>query len=794
MAREPETRASVPRTRELVEQLERSRADERALRRLVEEPAERALVLAPDGSVSFVRGSWDVGLVEGTDVFEALSPSEAARLRDGWAQLRSGRSRLRIDTLDLESSTAPHLCELEAVGPPGDPAARVIVRCLQPDEVLRERFERQRSLLESISQNINEGIFRSTYESGLVYVNEAFARMFGYTVDEILEISPADLYADPSERERLAAIELETGELRNVEVRLRRKDGNVFHGRMSSRPIYLGDEVAYYDGAVADVTEEHEARVELESFRERLNGLLDNSPLACIEFDRDGVVRGWNPAATRIFGHEADEVLGRDVVDVLLQGVDLQPAMTTWNALVENRGGRHMVHQNSRRDGRLITCEWYNTPLFDENGQVVSVLAMAQDVSRRIESDRELKRFAADVEQAKIRLERQATELSVTVAELEEARRQAEDATRAKGEFLANMSHEIRTPMNGVIGMTSLLLETDLDAEQQEFVDTIHRSGESLLHIINEILDFSKIEAGALLIESLPFDLWQCVEDSAEVMATRAAEKSVELVVRIDPSVPRWVEGDASRLRQVIVNLVSNAVKFTEAGEVVVRVADRGGDGVVIAVQDTGIGIPREKLDALFEPFTQVDASTTRRFGGTGLGLTISRRLTEMMRGNLRVESEVERGTTFYLVFPLPATDPPQDAEPAPDPRPAVRGREVAVVCRHQETRRWFEQLLVHWGARTSSFVSGTEAMLWTAQGGRADLWIVDRDLGDMEGTEVCHAVRLERPDSRIVLVSDVLARIASKDVDGRLSKPVRADTLASTLIARVARPKVVPE
>ena len=789
MTREPDTAVPVAPNDELRGELERCRADARAMRRLAEEPADRALVLARDGTVLFARGEWEGGPTTGTNAFEALEPAESERLREGCGRVASDGARVRIAPLGPGGAGAPESYDLEAVGAAADPAARVIVRRSQPTDALREHFERQRSLLESISRNIDEGIFRSTYESGLVYVNDAFARMFGYTVDEILEISPADLYAEPSERERLAALELESGELRNAEVRLRRKDGTIFHGRMSSRPIYVDGEVAYYDGAVSDVTEEHEARLELEEYRERLNGLMDNSPLACIEMTRECVISDWNPAATRIFGYEADEALGRDLREILLLEVDRQPLTTTWEALLADRGGRHMVNQNSRRDGGVITCEWYNTPLYDENGSVTRVLGMAQDVSRRIESDRELKRFAADVEQAKIRLERQAAELSITVAELEAARKQAEEAMRAKGEFLANMSHEIRTPMNGVIGMTSLLMETELDEDQHEFVDTIHRSGEALLDIINEILDFSKIEAGALMIETLPFDLWRCVEDSVEVLATRAAEKSVELVLRIDPTVPRWVEGDASRLRQVVVNLVSNAVKFTEHGEVVVRVSARNPDGVVIAVHDTGIGIPPDKLDALFEPFTQVDASTTRRFGGTGLGLAISRRLTEMMRGNLRVESEVGQGTTFYLGLPFAVATPPADAGMRPDPRPAVHGRPVTVVCRHRETRHWIEQLLRHWGAVVSTLVSGTEAMLWAAEGGRADVWIVDRSLGDMEGTEICHTVRAMQPDSRIVFVSDVLSRGSSESVDARLSKPVRADALAATLITHAGEP-----
>src|SRR5262245_19978906 len=492
---------------------------------------------------------------------------------------------------------------------------------------------------------------------------------------------------------------------------------------------------------------------------------VEQSSDAILTSDQHGIITSWNRGAARLYGYSAEEAIGTP-----LQRLDL------WHG----RGGdgpgdatpSSFEADAKTRSGARVEVAVVGTPLLDAEGRSLGELSLVHDISA-------LKRKEAA----------------------------AEAANRAKSDFLATMSHEIRTPMNGVIGMTALLLDTPLSAEQREYAETVRRSAEALLAIINDILDFSKIDAGRLELEPLPFALRDAVGEALKTLAPLAHAKGLELAYDIRPDVPDDLIADTGRLRQILLNLVGNAIKFTEQGEVAVQVEAQTVTPTAVtlrvAVRDTGIGIPADKCDLIFDAFAQADASTTRRFGGTGLGLAISRRLVERMGGRIGVESIVGRGSTFHFTVSLARSPEPVARHVAAPPR-ALRGLPVLAVDDNATNRRLLEAMLAGWGVAATVVADGRSAIAALEQArasGRSyRLVLLDARMPDLNGFAVAERIRQEPGLADVtvmLLTSDVasgdLARCRKLGIARHLVKPLTPSELLDAVLLALGE-SVEPE
>ncbi len=428
-----------------------------------------------------------------------------------------------------------------------------------------------------------------------------------------------------------------------------------------------------------------------------------------------------------------------------------------------------------------------------------AVLVSAIDITGRKVAEEETIRAKVEAEALARTLNEHTMEMEFKNLELDNTRTEAEAANRAKSEFLANMSHEIRTPMNGVIGMTGLLLDTELNGEQREYAETVRSSADSLLVLLNDILDFSKIEAGKMTLETLDFNLREALEDTADILALRAQQKGLEFILQVEPQVPSLLQGDPGRLRQIVINLAGNAIKFTHEGEVAVRVTVENEEQqqvcLKVTVTDTGIGIPEDRQEMLFQPFTQADASTTRKYGGTGLGLSISRQLVRMMNGEIGVESQMKKGSTFWFtaVFgkQLAAIEPGiEDAS-----KGEITGRRILVVDDNATNRRFLSVLLNNWQCRGEEAVNAETA--WNMLEEAADngdpfhIAIIDMQLPDMDGEALGKQIKKD-PDLKNTLLIMMThlgrrgdaARLEDAGFSGYLNKPVKQSLLLDCLLS----------
>lgn len=607
-------------------------------------------------------------------------------------------------------------------------------------------------------------------------VNSAICTMLGYTYDEFLSLSLHDItWHEDYELGKAQIKQLYSGKIDSfqVEKRYRKKDSTYLWARTTASTV-LNDagEAAYGLAMIEDITKHKAAEDALRRSEALLSRTQRVGKIGGWEIDLTTNELTWTDEVYRM--HDTDRSYEPDLgTAIQFYAPEAVPTITkaVEEAIAERKPFDLELPLITAKKRRI----WVHAvgEAWPSEGPIECITGTFQDITAQRHAAQQLKQYAAD---------------------LEVARDEAEAAARAKSEFLATMSHEIRTPMNGVIGMTSLLLDTRLDEEQHEFVETIRVSGDSLLTIINDILDFSKIEAGKIELEHQRFELRSCVEEALELLAPKAAEKHLELLVRLSDDTPTAIIGDVTRLRQVLVNLVSNAVKFTHNGEVVVDVraisSPATSGQLQFTVRDTGIGIPKDRMDRLFKSFSQVDASTTRKYGGTGLGLAICSRLVHLMGGRIWVESEAGKGSAFHFTI-TPEAVWDMTARAQPTLPPFLEDKQVLIVDDNATNRTILVRQLKQWGMRPVALASGPAALEHLGDDTTYDLIILDMHMPDMDGLAVAQAiqVRYKAKMPALMLLSSISDRVKAKGLfDVQLTKPVRQTQLRRALLRTFER------
>jgi two-component system, sensor histidine kinase and response regulator len=656
------------------------------------------------------------------------------------------------------------------------------------EEAIHESEKQYRLLLD----NIPDVVWTADDRGKCVFITPNIEAIYGYTPQEIRDsgVWYERIHPDDARMVEQQYLEMLTaGKQLSVEYRVQRKDGAWIWLCAKAVNSYVSEGQRFTVGVAYDITERKKAEEALQTSEGRFRRLFDRNLAGILRTSWDGQILECNDALARIVGYaSAEEIwaLGLRSRDLYFDPNDRAGFLSRLQSK-ENWSNYELKLRH--RDGRpvWVLANLSLIPNDKEEGGPPFLEGTLVDISARKAAEEEWKR-------------------------VKEA---AESASQAKSEFLANMSHEIRTPMNGVIGMTDLVLDTDLTDEQRESLNIVKSSAQALLSVINDILDFSKIEARRLDLESIPFNLKSMIGATMKVLELRAAEKGLELIYRIGPDVPPACMGDPGRLRQVLVNLVGNAIKFTERGEVMVQLdADpdpepdpSGQIALQFSVRDTGIGISAEQQELIFKAFSQADTSTSRRFGGTGLGLTISSQLIAMMGGTLRVESEPEKGSNFYFTLHLPPSNELLDEPPRADAA-VLADLRVLAVDDNATNRRILSQTLTFRGLRPTLTASGPEALdiltQASRQGNPYPLIIADVCMPQMDGYALIEKIKEDpalQATPTILLTSSGNrgdgARCRELGVSAYLTKPVgEAELMESILrvLGKKASGKSAPE
>ena len=660
---------------------------------------------------------------------------------------------------------------------------------------LQESEEKYRLLVE----NATEAIFVAQ-DGILKFINPKAAEITGYS-HETLTTRPFVEFIHPDDRGMVMDRHLDRLEGKGVPsvycFRMKHSSGNMKWAELHTVCITWEGKPATLN-FMTDITERKKVEKTLRESEEQFRAMFNHmhSGVAVYEAVGNGadfVFRDFNAAAESISRISRDQVIGKRLL-ALFPNMDRFGLFAALQRVYRTSQSEHLpaaYYKDPYREG------WRDNFIYKlPSGAVVAIY---DDVTDR-------KRAEMALREAKEKAEATNQELEHAMKRANELAAEADRATKAKSEFLANMSHEIRTPMNGIMGMTGLILDTDLTTEQEEYAETIKNSAQSLLSIINDILDFSKIESGKLDLESLDFDLRTTLEDFSDSLALSAHSKGLELLCWIEPEVPALLKGDPGRLRQILTNLMNNAIKFTSKGEVSLRVSVEREDGTHVwirfAVKDTGVGIPKDKIARLFQPFTQVDASITRRYGGTGLGLSISRQLTERMGGDIGVESEEGKGSTFWVMLPLAKQTDFQ--KPVEDGEIDIEDTRILVVDDNETNHRILAGMLDAWNCHRDNAFDAVSAMekLRSAASQKTPFRValLDMFMPGMDGEALGRKIK-EDPvlrDTHLVMMTSVgkrgdATRLEKTGFAAYLTKPIKQsllhDCLATVMTQKPGEP-----
>jgi len=656
----------------------------------------------------------------------------------------------------------------------------------QAELELQESEEKLKRIVDNLPQ------FISIYDLKLnpLYMSPAVSRITGYTPEERMKLNLEEYIAPeyiPALRDALIrerASDRHSDLVITLELESIRKDGSRFP--MEGTYTFLRNVDGIPTGILAlsaDITIRKKAEQTIRESERRLAEIIDFLPVATFVINRDRVVTAWNRCMEELTEIKAADMLGKGDCEysipfygerrlILIDQVFLNSNIEFIRQKYSNASMKGVVLTGEAfcsklgKNGKFLVAS--ASPLFDANGEINGAIESIRDI----------------------------TELKLYENMLREAKESAEFANRLKSDFLANMSHEIRTPMNAIIGMSHLMMKTDLDVRQRDYISKIDRAGRNLLQIIDDILDFSKIEAGKLEMEKAPFQLDEVLADLSTVLSVRVQEKGLEFIFDIHPEIPNRLIGDSLRLNQVLVNLCSNAVKFTEKGEIIVsaKLIEKQDKKVRIlfSVSDTGIGLTSDQINRLFISFSQADSSTTRKYGGTGLGLSISRKLVEMMKGTFKVESELGKGSAFSFdaVFPM------QESQEAPVRKYLVDflGKKVLIVDDNQSCRQIFMDMLQRLSFKTDTCVSGEQAIREIRKASSAgepyELVFMDWKMPGMDGVEVSQYIAADTAIENkpfIIIVTaygseKLMEMVGQAGIEAFLVKPVSPSTILDTI------------